>query len=49
MAAGEMSGQLHSLSWRNAAVLDSWHILHLHDKQVKQQVRCQRTRILHTA
>jgi hypothetical protein len=22
------------------AVLDSWHILHLHDKQVKQQVRC---------
>jgi hypothetical protein len=22
------------------SVLDSWHILHLHDKQVKQQVRC---------
>jgi hypothetical protein len=21
------------------SVLDSWHILHLHDKQVKQQVR----------
>jgi hypothetical protein len=20
--------------------VDSWHILHLHDKQVKQQVRC---------